>query len=310
MSAGVAERVRDYFAGRAMTHVTDLRVTRPVEVRIRELIAAGGVPILYANHQSHADGMALAVISGYLRKLASRNPNDYQLRGLVIPIAASMASGDQSQELKETYDSLKGGAFRKGFEGFPITRRKDQQQFGMSRAKIITELRPFINRLEKGYGIAILPEGTVQGGRHREGEDIEQIYGMQEVQEDSLIDFFQLIKRVLGEGRKPFYMPVSLHGGFRILQSPQEVDKPKPTLTRKGRISIYLGVIGLSLLKIRTNLLRPFTEDEIVADLGSNWRKNGPIFNRYAMTKIAPFLPPVARGVYADSQSIELPVSS
>ncbi len=297
--APAAVEVRDFLVARTINAHTDIRATQSVRDRFRELIFQGGVPIVYANHQGHMDGMALAAISEYLRNLASSGPDTYPLKGLVIPIAASIASGDQSEELKETYDSLKGGALRKGFKGFPVTRKKDQIQFGMSRTKIIGELRPFIDGLYEGYGIALLPEGTVQGGRHPKGEDIEQIYGMQTVQEDNLIDFFQLINRVLGkEGKWPFFMPVGLHGSYRIMQSPETEGRPKPILTRKGLVSLVIGITGFSLLKIQANLGMPYTEAELITDRGTaNWMED---FNEYAMKKVIPGIPVVAHGVYAE----------
>lgn len=293
----VEANVKDFFAARTLRAHTDIELQNGVKDRFIELIDNDGVPILYANHQSHADAMAIAALSEYLRNLVRRPAaGDRSLKGFATLLAASMEHGQQGKELKSTYDLLVGGARRMGVITVPITREKDEIQYGMNR-HVIGELRPFVQALKNGYGIAILPEGTVQGGRHPKEKGIEDINGMQEIGNNNLIDFFIIASRVLSEqGKWPFYLPVGLHGSFRIMQAPEG---GKPKVTRRGWLSLIVGVTGFSLLKIQTTLLMPFTEEEIAADLGDNWMKNGPVFNRYAMSKIATVLPPVARGVYA-----------
>lgn len=313
MFAGAVEGIKDTFASRAMTNIIDFRVTEQAENRAGELIADGEVPIVYANHQSHADGIALVVLAEYLRNLASEIPNGYPLRGLGLILASSMVSGDQSVQLTQIFDLLKSSAKKMGAELIPVTRNKDVIQYGMSRIHSFAETRLIIEKLKEGYGIGFLPEGTVEPGRHREGDSREKIKGMQEVANNNLIDIFRLAKKVVRRSReaKPFYQPFALHGSFRILEC---LEGGKPKLTPLGKLSLIMAALGLPCpLKIQATLLKPFTEEEIVADLGANWIDDSPTFNRYAMERIAPFVPPVARGVYGihvDSRAIEISATS
>lgn len=288
--------VRDAATERTLTAHTNIAASQDVTIYYQELISQGGIPLVYANHQSHADGIALAVIAEYLRDLAFRATGDFSINGFVVPFAASMASGDQSEELKESYELLKGASERKGLVGFTTTREKDEKLYGMRKSMM--ELRPLIKRLHEGYGMMLLPEGTVQGGRHNEGADIEEIYGIQRVENDSLTEYFELMKEIFnrqGNGRRPFFMPVGLNGGFRIMQS-TEGDPPRPKLTPKGKLSLILGgLTGLSLIKIQANLLMPYDEEEITGDL-----------NDYAMRKVASGVPPQARGIYKEELGLEV----
>lgn len=299
--------LKEIIAVRVMRAHTEIKPHQGVVKRVKELISMGGVPILYADHEGHFDGAAIAAIAGYTRKLSGGS-----IRGYATLLAASMEDGHQGAQLKSTYDLLVGGARRMGVRTVSSTRIKDVVQYGMSREHMVGEVRPFIRALREGYGIASLPEGTVQGGRHPEGASIEAIYGMREVNNNNLIELFNLARRVLEQkGKWPFYWPASLYGSFKIMQAPEG---GKPTLTERGKWSLIMGVLGLSLVRIQAGLLMPFTEEEIANDLGANWMDDSPSFNRYAMKKLKTGLPPVAWGVYGEagsqvSEAIELSAS-
>lgn len=130
--------------------------------RFRKLIADDGVPILYANHQSHTDGMAIAALSEYLRNLVRDLAASKQsLEGFATLLAASMEHGQQGEELKSTYDLLVGGGHKMGLMPVSATREKDVILYGMDRGSVAIEVLPFARKLREGYGIALLPEGTV-----------------------------------------------------------------------------------------------------------------------------------------------------
>lgn len=299
--------IRNIVTARILRAHTDIRTQKGAIERFKDLVKEGGVPILYANHQMHTDGMPLASVEGYLRdatrgrrffgRHSSRDAET--IRGFATLLAITMENGQQGEELKSTYDLLVGGAQRMGLLPIAVTRQKDQDVYGADRKKIGAESLPLARALRAGYGIAFLPEGTVEGGRHPEGSSIEEINGMQVVRNDRLIRFFEFAERILiSEGKWPFYQPVSLHGSFRIMQSPKE---GKPELTKEGKISLIMATAGIpfGVIKIQANILMPITEKEIIADLGDGWRSDPTAFNSYAMRRIAPYLPVVARGVYA-----------
>lgn len=302
----VIKDLRNIVTARILRAHTDIKIQKGAVGRFKDLVVEGGVPVLYANHQMHTDGMALASVGGYLRNVTRERGffgrhsiGAESIMGFATILAVTMENGQQGEELKLTYDLLVGGAKRMGLLPIAITRQKDQDVYGADRKKIGAETLPLARALRAGYGIAFLPEGTVQGGRHPEGSSIEEIYGMQLVGNDNLIRFFEFAERILtSEGRWPFYQPTSLHGSFRIMQSPKEC---KPKLTKEGKISIILAALGIpfGIKKIQANILMPFTEEEIICNLGAGWRSDPPAFNSYAMRRIAPYLPAVARGVYA-----------
>lgn len=302
----------NFFAGRAIDRLVTLESNVAVEGRFQQLIAEGGVPFVYANHQGHADAMAVAIIAKHLRDLTLQPDGKYLVRGLAAILAKSMVSGHQSEELTSTYRLLVGACRQRGVVTIPVTREEDKIRYGMSRDGIASELRPLIRSLRDGYGIAFFPEGSVQGGRHPKGSSLEDIYGMHEPGNNNLIDFFQLMGRVTS--RKPFFVPVGLNGSYRIMQS-EEGGKPK--LTPKGKWSLIAAALGIPIgvLSIKANLLMPFTEEEIIRDLGSDWLKDSTAFNRYAMRRLLPGIPTIAGGVYRESfdetvRPIEVSVAS
>lgn len=283
----VPKRALNFFAGRVIDNLVILKSNKEVDNRFKQLIEEGGVPIVYANHQGHFDGVAIAKVSEYLR-------NSTNLQGLAVIFARSMVTGHQGEEVKNTFDLFIGGGRQKGIEPVPVTREKDQV-YGLSRLQIAGELRPLIRSLHQGFGMAIFPEGSVQGGCHPKGAGIEDIYGMQEIRNDNLRDFFQFVDKI-GKYKKPFFVPVGLHDSFRIMQ---KTDGGKPKLTYRGTLSLIVAAFGLPFgLKIQANLLNPFTAEEIASDLGPDWMQDGSVFNRYAMERLKAGLPIEAWGVY------------
>lgn len=288
------ESARDGFIGRALDYIVDVKMTG--ERQLRQLIKQGGVPIFYANHEGHGDIIVMAKISEYLRRKEL-------LEGLAIPAAMSVQTGDQGEEIKTSYDLFNKVLQRRGVEMVFVTRKSDREQYGIDRKGAIGEVRSFVEKIKKGYGIAVFPEGTVQGGRHPAGTSRENIYGMQEVQNNSLIDFYRLINNCLAhKGGFAFYVPVGVHGSFRIMESREIMVegkeapiKDKPKLTPYGKVIIVLSAFGISTHAIRAEVLDPFTEEQIIGDLGSGGMKDSTGFNNYAMDRINPALPLVAR---------------
>lgn len=291
----------DTLAERTLTAHTKVATAPQVRERFQELVALGGVPLGYANHQSHPDGVAFAVVARHLIGLSkSQLNNRFSIPGFVVPFAVTMANGAQSKELADGYGLLKGAAEKMGALGITVTRPRDEILY--EEKKDPAELLPLGRRLGRGWGMLLLPEASVQGGRHTIGGKIDEIFGIQEVRNNSLIKYFETMQWFLGkQGRFPFFLPIGLHGSYRIMQS-MKGDPPKPEFTSRGKWSLRLGVLGKSLLPpIQSNILMPYTEVEIAKDLGPNWLENPAVFNDYAMRKVAPGVPMVARGIYASS---------
>lgn len=273
--------MRERFFKRGFRAVVDLHIPNSFEECFREAMDTG-IPIIYANHQSHADGIALAVISDYLMRLST-------LKGFAVPIAASMESGDQSLELKKSFDLLRPAVEGMGLVSVPVTRKKDVKQYDMDRRRITAEVSKFAEKIKEGYGIALLPEGSVQGGRHPAGSGIDEINGMQTAERGALLGFRNLVARV-GKpiGKSPFFIPVGLHGGYRFVQSP-EGGKPKPT--NRGWLALGLGMLSIRTMQIQANLGMPIRTEQLSLYQGQE--------ENYLMRRVAELVPPIARGVYS-----------
>ena len=75
-----------------------LEVKPEVEDEIKDLIANGGRPILYANHQGHGDSWPLAIATEYIRSLSLNAGVDFP--GFVLPFARSILTGHQGMPIK------------------------------------------------------------------------------------------------------------------------------------------------------------------------------------------------------------------
>ncbi|MBI2330268.1 hypothetical protein HYU94_02675 [Candidatus Daviesbacteria bacterium] len=263
------QRLVNFFAERTLKAHVDKHIEPSVEARIKELMRAKGVFIVYANHQGHADGIALAVMSEYLRQLAAEV--DFDLKGFAAPMARSWASGDQNIELKQSYDLLSGAG----------------RKYGLER-EMVKELRPFREKLKQGYGIMVLPEGSVEGGSYIKGT--KRVKGMQKIDDDSLMLWIKLA------GKDVAFQPLALQGSSNIAQKEDGVTK----LTRRGKWSLIAGALGIpiGIQKIEATLLMPYTVEEITRHLGDNWMEKSEAFNNHAMRRLNSGLPPDARGYY------------
>lgn len=309
-AAGIRERlveVREWLvegakvhaAPRILNYAVDLHSSKAVNNRFAFLMADNGMPEDYSDHQGHGDGIALAKVTRHHRMLAARA--GYPFQGYAITMAKSWETGHQGADLKNSYELLKEAALKWGLVTLPSTRTVDELRYGLSRDQVVAELRPFVDKLHEGFGPALLPEGNVEAGRPRLGATSrEDIKGMQKVTNNNLIDFYQLAKRAgKRTGKKPFFAPWAVHGSYRFIES---IPGKEPKLTKLGKRMLIMAAIGLPLgsLRIQATLLMPFTEDEIIADLGSKWMKDRDTFNTYAMRKVAVALPPKARGYYGE----------
>lgn len=309
-AAGIRERlteVREWLVDGAKVHAAprilndavDLHSSRAVDNRFKLLLVNNGIPEAFSDHQGHGDGIALAKVTRHHRELAARVGHPFQ--GYAITMAKSWDTGHQGADLKNSYDLLKEAALKWGLVTLPSTRTVDELRYGLSRDQVIAELRPFVEKLHEGFGIALLPEGSVEAGRPRLGAaSREDIKGMQKVTNNNLIDFYQLAKKVgKRTGKKPFFAPWAVHGSYRFVES---IPGKEPKLTKLGKRVLMMAAIGLPLgpFRIQATLLMPFTEEEIIADLGPKWMEDGDAFNTYAMRKVALGLPPKARGFYGE----------
>lgn len=178
-------------------------------------LSQGYYPILYSNHQSHADVLvhtSLADSFTYLTNIA--NP-DQKFPGFYLPYATSVGTGDQGTFLSEFLKQFEPSINDRSLYLLPYTRQKDSIQYG-TQTNNVTFLRSLVQVIRQGYGLSLLPEASVQGGR--KNPQTGTIYGMQPF---TGVDFEQIIKILDREGKKPVFIAIGIHGTY-IWQSPEK----------------------------------------------------------------------------------------
>lgn len=249
-------------------------------VKFAEKIKGGYSPIIYANHQSHADGVVISIVIEELRKLLPNNT----LNGFLCPVAASMASGDQN-------DKVQGGTFmfqpifnKIGFIYVPIIREDDRRKYGMegSNREAIEKL---ITAPKQKFGITVFPEGTVRGGR-KDSEG--NIFGMQKVAGGGIL--LRCIKMWEMNGQKSVLLPVGITDSYKIFD-PDSYAVPLPLLQ-------MIAGIGQVTQMVNARVGESFTPNEIKIDIGGDLDAKSQDHADYLMRKIASLLPERARGYY------------
>ena len=265
-------------------------------------------PILVFNHQAHADGLLAAVVVGHLLETAKRIKREHPLKGFVMPAARSLINGRQSRLLQMFYIPFNLLMSKKGLITLPYTREKDKLVYGMSGETHHDEIKTIRKYLHHGYGMAVFPEGSVQGGRHPKGCAPEEIYGMQEVKGNEIINSYRLMRQE--STREIFYVVCGLHGGFR-LQNPN-IKSLSPT---KEGLATFFGIPGRFVPHVRAeaSLGAIITEKSIAQTFGRDWPDGGKGqngsdgrdqkvlggINRFIMDEVALLVPSRARGFYA-----------
>lgn len=194
---------------------------------------------------------------------------------------------------------------RRGTETVEYVRAEDEG-FGLAPngREVVKTL---IKGVEGDKSLSFFPEGSVEGGRTRLGEnEIEndlaefvlagQIKGMQRFDGDV---FTQAIRIVQKHGKQGFIVPVAIDGIYRLL-------KPRNDRIRRATLTLYsflaLGIpVDLGLVTTRIGM--PLRIDTICEDLRLQGKEaNGQNIADYVGYQIAKMMPPRAQGVYAKAE--------
>lgn len=292
---------------RLLDRLVDLNVNPGFDEKFKEHLEEGE-PILVFPHQSHADGVLAAIVAEHLLNSAKSIKRIPELKGFVMPVAKSLFDGQQSRILYIFFHTFNCLMSMKGLNTLPYTREKDVVQYGMNRGNNLREVRTIEKRLKKGYRLAVFPEGSVQGGRHPQGGDPEDIYGMREVVGNELINAYRSTK-IADKHRPAFFVAVGLHGGFRLLNPNREGLGPT-----KAGLATFLGIPErwVPHVKAEATLGAIIPEESIAARFGKDWVKVGGDaelvegVNRFIMEQVASLVPARAQGIYAPKRAIEL----
>lgn len=250
-----------------------------------EAIRQGYFPVIVGNHDSNSNAVSLIKLSYILAGSANDIlPEERRIEGFMLPLAESMDSGRQGQFAKKAYDGTKPIIEKYGIVPILTPTKNDQTRRGMQRdpKRFMADMR---NGVKQGYAIAILAEGTVEGGRR--GPDGKR-KGMQEFIDIALETPFVLAKRYK---RQPtVFIPVGIENGTEILDHARKIP-----LHLNGFIAGF-GFADVSIGRLHVGIPIKSNGPEI-GEMVDNHDWKG--VNDYVGKEVASLIPEKLRGVYA-----------
>lgn len=264
-------RPRDFLRDRVMDSISrsiDFEIPGDTLERILQLTSRCEVPVLVSNHQSHFDAVVLALMADKI--LSSHR---HALKGFYLPYAVSVTTGDQGKNINTFFHLTNDWFEQRRVFPIPVTRNKDAEKYGIKNPNI-KSLRDIMRSSKNGFGVAIPPEGSVEGGR----KDLTgEIHGMIPPQEGG-------IELLMQPG--VFFVPLSIHGTYRIFD-------PNSKFPTKEAVLSVLSDTFLSHAKTLATVRvgNPISSDEFPTDGESS-------ATDFLMRQIARNLPPEAQGIY------------
>ncbi|MCL4354453.1 hypothetical protein M1349_03220 [Patescibacteria group bacterium] len=193
----------------------------------RTAMRTGCFPIVISNHQAHIDGVTISVLTKTLVRQANEIlPDEQKTKGFLLPVATSLATGDQEVRLRVLYETTRPIIERNGLFPVNLTRPKDVRKYGLppNKDEFIMNM---LMRIDQGYeGIVIFPEGTVQAGRRK---DDGKIHGMQAFKEGSIMNVISIAQ---SRNKDIVFVPVAITGGPDIFNQ----NKNSPNLKAFGAL--------------------------------------------------------------------------
>lgn len=242
-------------------------------------IQEGYLPVPVATHQSHFDGVTLSLVTQDLTLAAnSVLDKDHKLKGFMLPLANSLATGNQGTGMRLMYASMRPIIERKNLTPVLLTRRKDVYKYNMK-----SNLREYMEALAQGmtdgYSIAIFPEGSVEAGRKAPDGAIK---GMQPFSEGAIRSVLITAKIA---NKKVIFIPVGISGGY-------EVHNPNTKLPTKKALTAGFGLGNMNLVSIKVGL--PIKQEDLEQVIqGSNNKEK--LTNEFFAKKLEELLKPNGR---------------
>lgn len=248
-----------------------------------EGIKEGYLPIVVGNHQSHVDGISLALPVRILTNVANEKlPQDQKLKGFALVLASSLYSGHQGAMMKGFFDETYPLVEKRKLVPILHTRPQDKQRYNMKTERL-GQFKDLIDTINEGYAVAVFPEGTTTAGKkNKEGKP----NGMQKFMPSSVR---MLIAAAKEANKKAMIIPVSITGGPNI----HNPDTKLPTL-KALKAGFNLG---------DSNLIHIYVSNPIKADKGELEKlyreRNWDGLNNAVARTIAKHLPERERGFYS-----------
>jgi hypothetical protein len=254
--------------------------------KARDLIRDGHVPLLYANHQSHADKL---VVSGLIQMLLQHG-SEAAIADFLVPVAATIESGDQGGYIQQLLTLFEPLYRDRGFgPDIPIITANDRETRGAEGSNT-ESVRRLMSAPRDRHGLVMFPEATLTGGRQA-GDGV--VNGMQEVTAlngSGLVGYPKFwLKRKLGNA---VYLPIGISGSYRLYP-------PDP-----GRNEIAPEVIAGIVGGGETNALvavsagTPFTYTDLRDAIGEEPDHKQETHLEFMMGKVAELLPTEEQGYY------------
>lgn len=280
-------------AGRTrMLERIDRFITYPEDAReniekARALIREGYVPVLYANHQSHADKL---ILSGITQGLVQHGADD-RVSDFLVPVAATIESGAQGvyiQKLMSLFNPLYAD---RGYGADVVFITDNDRQLRGVTGSNSESVRRLMGAPRDGHGLVMFPEATLKGGRL--GDD-GTVNGMREVLPSTgggLIGYPKFwLNRGLGEA---VFMPIGISGSYRLYPPDWGRNEISP--------EVIAGILGDGQIEPAVTIFagNPYTYSDLRSEVGGELDHKQTKHLDLMMGKVAELLPATERGYYA-----------
>lgn len=262
--------------------------------------------ILSVSHKSHPAGLAAVKGANKIIKIANKVlPDEQKFSGSVLIMAKSMQDG-QSKDIADGLKSVQPIFDKHNVEPLFVIREKDVNKALLKHPEREDEIKEEWNqnrnnqRLVLGNAIRdrkaiiLLPEGTVESGRQKEGGLPGEINGMVDLQPNSISYISALARR---QKKEPLFFFVGVteenHIYDPITESVTEDAK------KVGRLKAIPYFHSFVRSPMRAVMDYPATYSEIVEEYGTNGVLESGIPEQLSGERMASLLP-YGQGVYSE----------
>jgi hypothetical protein len=254
-----------------------------------ESLKEGYFPVVVGGpHNSQANGIELIPAADFLRNLSNEVlPPEKQIEGFLLPLSKALATGKQGKWPKIFYDSTKN-ALARHFIRPSLTATENDMKLRGVPANTREFAEDMAMGMQEGYGIMVLPEGSVKAGRKDENGNR---YGMQPFVDISLKACIVLAK--MHRRQNVVFIPAGIEGGI-------ELHDPESKLPHRRALLAGFGIGDAKIGKLHIGLPIKSDTPELAAMIRNhNWLG----VNDYVENRVADLVPQEMRGPYGTRKS-------
>jgi 1-acyl-sn-glycerol-3-phosphate acyltransferase len=264
-------------------------------------VAEGALVAVVGNHQSHCDIVSLGMVTYIITEAINKGVATGQYSrtdhfpGFIVPMAASVATGDQSRLITAFYNQMTDWLKSHHIRPVLVVREKDVKRYGLNPLAKFSSLKQALNQTNTTTGLGIFPEGSVEGGKQI--PDSNQRYGIIEVPNSTLLS--EQVIRAKTEGKKMIIVPIGISGTYTLF----DPDTMHPTLTAFKTLMHNQLWPGNPLHLATVSVGEPFLSDDLpIPELDGS--KASPeihrLVNYQILRRVSQLLPPEERGIFRD----------